>query len=162
MGKQSEEWIKHIRERSTRWLSLTGDKRLELALALIRRPNRPAEGFDRLRRFFPAAPESMLRTAAWHLYSEAPRAVVDFLAEVELSLRDDDPHYHGPAGVEVLYHFYNFLQFEALVPHGLHGLGEVVEDIKECVEDGDKAGALENLKGLASKLDACESAPDFD
>jgi len=159
---KAEKWVEHIQERSKRWLSLTPDQRLELGLALLRRTDRKTEGLERLRKFFPSAPEEMLQTAAWHLYSEAPRAAVDFLAEIELTLRDDDPHFHGPAGVDLLYHFYNFLQFRALVPRGGAGLLECVEELQEFVESGDKEGALAHLKTLTEKLTASEGAPDFD
>ena len=154
--------MKRVDERSERWQSLSADQRLELALALLRRPSPHAEGVATLRKLYPAAPEQMLDTASWHAFQELPRAVVDLLAELELSLREPEPYFYAGLGVDALYHLYNVFQFGALLPEGRAGLEELVQEVKECLQNGDHENALKNLESLERKLSACESAPDID
>jgi len=150
----------HLSEKSRRWLALSAQDRLELALALLGRPDRRKDGMGVLNRLFPDAPESMKSTAVFHLYSEAPRAAIDFLAEVELSLRDPDPYFSAGMAVDLLYHLYNFIQFGVLVPRGVPDLLEVVAEVRQAIESGEKEDALANLEELRTKLAACQGQPD--
>ncbi len=162
MSEQRNSPPSYLSEKSRRWLAMSPQDRLELALALLRRPDRRKDGMGVLNRLFPDAPESMKSTAVFHLYSEAPRAAIDFLAEVELSLRDPDPYFSAGMAVDLLYHLYNFIQFGVLVPRGVPDLLDVVSEIRQAIESGEREDALANLEELRTKLEACQCQPDFE
>ena len=134
----------------------------ELAEAILRRGDIRPAGLEVLRKRFPHAPEQMLGAAVYHLYVELPRALRDLLAQLELSLTKPENGLHSGVTSEVLYHLYNWLQFEALVPKGQQHLLDHVRDLKECLESKDLDGATKILADIEDHLGASVSPPDFD
>jgi hypothetical protein len=142
------------------------DRQKDLAAARrwFERPfdERMAAGLQLLRQQFPDAPEAMLRTAGYHLWDEGPDAALALLAETERALEeeDDTPLLFG-AQWEVIYHIYNWLQLQALMPVGTLGLLEDVEEVKLSVEAGNTKAALKVLDQLLDRLQGHVDPPDL-
>jgi hypothetical protein len=141
------------------------EESLELVKALFARPDMAEDGRMVLTRHYPQAPEEMLSAARYHLYTEAPRALLDMLSAIELSLRTpgtgrDTGHYllYGEV-FHILYHLYNYLQIEAILPVGKKGLLELLAEVKELIGEDDKEGAMSSLEEINSLLESCESPP---
>ncbi|MCZ7647912.1 MAG: hypothetical protein M5U26_22080 [Planctomycetota bacterium] len=136
--------------------------RIELAIAYLRRPPDGERGLDALRRRFPNATEADLRTAHFHLYFELPEAMRDLLANLEESLRsNEEAPDHGRA-FHVLYHLFNWIQFEALVPKGPEELKSLVEDVEVSIKEGDLDSAHSILKAIKDRLEGHELPPRID
>src|SRR5262245_17526510 len=65
---------------------------------------------------FPEAPPAMLDTAAFHLFTDGCGAAAEWLATLERFLRQPDEGLDFGATWHLLYHLYNWLQVEALLP----------------------------------------------
>jgi hypothetical protein len=139
--------------------ALTPEARRELALALLNRTDARAVGASILRAEYPNAPGPMIDTAAFHLFDEGSRAVVDFLAELEYCLRERKVFFPG-YGWEVLYHLYNWLQLQALLPHGMQDVACRIDEIKELIGDGYPDDAQKALGELADVLGAHQAPPE--
>ncbi len=138
--------------------TLSFEEQIELIRALLARGDREADGLVILRRLYPRAPEAMLHTAAYHLWVEAPLAALQLAAETEVALRRGDTGVFG-AQYEVLDHVYNWLQLEALLPEGHHGLLEDIRDARSSIESGNLEAALKTLDGLKQRLEGDLSLP---
>jgi len=98
------------------YYKLPDEEKLSLAIASMRRSDARASGLEVLKKRFPSAPQAMLDSAVFHLYLELPRALRDLLAQIELSITKPEEHLHWGVTYEALYHLYNYLQLEALMP----------------------------------------------
>jgi len=138
-------------------------ERLELAVALIKRDpqERWQQGRLALQHRFPTAPETMINTAAFHLYEDTPQAVIDFVADAELALRDPDHEFDLGVSEHILSHVYNWLQFEPLLPTATEDMLELLKQIQECVADDDKEGLLQTVDEFREILEGFQSHPDF-
>ena len=141
---------------------LSAGERLELAIALARRTDREQRARDALRHCYPTAPEPMLHSAAFHLYTDGWEAAVDFLADLELFLRDPEHTLDYGVSWHLLHHVYNWHQFRALLPEGRSGLVELVAELKQFVADGDQEAIRRTVEELEEMVEANRSAPDFD
>ena len=141
---------------------LSRDERLELALALVRRTDRDKRGLEAFRRAHPQAPETMIHTATFHLYVDGPDAVVDFLAEAELFLRDPTHEVSLGPTVELLYHVYNWLQFRELLPSSRQDVMELLAELKQFVAEDDRAAIVRTAEELEEALEGNRNPPDFD
>src|SRR5262245_3539338 len=139
---------------------LSRTQRLNLALALLARPERAKDGFEALRRRFPSAPDSMTYTAAHHVYEDGADAVIDFLADAELSIRD--PHRELDLGItaELLYHLYNWLQYRAVLPVGRQDLLDLVEELREFTKQQDWEAVRKTIEELDDILEGSRPPPD--
>ena len=162
MSEGWEDIQKRSDARYERWRALSQDQKVELALALLRRPERRSDGLKMLQQLYPKAPAEMLGTVCHHAFVDLPDGLLDLMAELELSLREPQPYFPVGIGVEALYHLYNLLQFSALLPEGKAGLEELVHQVKEWLEEGDIETALKRLEELEEKLSGAEPPPDFD
>jgi hypothetical protein len=54
------------------------------------------------------------------------------------------------------------LQLEVLVPYGRQDVLDELSEVKECLENDDRSGALGTLNHLLKKFDSSESPPDFE
>ena len=133
--------------------------RLELALACLARGDRRDEAFAMLQRRYPDAPEELLRSAAFHLYWKLPEVLRDTLAQIELALRESDPELHWGVVSDALYHLYNWLQVEALLPWGKQAVWEELEELRELIKADDKDGAMGTLKRLMDQIGGSASEP---
>jgi hypothetical protein len=139
---------------------LSEAQRLELALALLARKERAADGAAALRGAYPAAPESMVATAAHHVYLEGAPAVVAFLADAELAIRN--PGHQLDYGVtwQVLYHLYNWLQFWALLPDANDAMLSLLDDIEYTAEHDDHEALLKTVAELRDVLGGSQPTPE--
>lgn len=141
---------------------LTGipeEEKLKLAVALARRTDRAELGLERLKVRFPGAPDEVLSSGAYHLYSELVSSFVDVLAHIELSLQDpshavDEGLLYHPA-----YHLYNWLQLRALLPWGRHDFLNQLTDVRACLADNDPQGARKLLDTLLQQFGGTASPP---
>lgn len=140
---------------------LSDDQCLELGLALLARVNREEDGAAALRRTYPAAPDAMIDTAAFHVYVGGPPAVIAFLADAELAIRN--PGHELDYGVtwNVLHHLYNWLQFWALLPDAKDTLLSIVNDLEESVKQGDHEELLKSLEELREVVKGFRGLPEI-
>jgi hypothetical protein len=139
--------------------ALSDTERQELALALLQRPDRYTAGRAAFRRAFPEAADEMVSTATHHVFGDGAPAVVAFLADSELFLRDPERHQMSFGVVsEVLYHLYNWLQFRELLPDGRRNVLELLAEMKQFVAEQD----LDAIRKTAEELeDALQGHRDF-
>ena len=141
---------------------LSDDERLELALALLARTDRRADGVAALRRTYPAAPDAMLQTAAHHIYTDGAPAVIAFLADAELAIREPGHEIDYGAIWQVLYSVYNWLQLRALLPNATDEMLSILEDIAYLVEQGDREHLLESVEDLRSVVQGHRLPPEVE
>ena len=140
--------------------ALSDDERRELAFALLARPTRISDGRAALRGKYPDAPQTMINTATHHVYVDGPGAVLDFLADAELAIRDPSHEIdYGPA-YHLIYHVYNWLQFRALLPEGRTDMLELVKQLREAVDEKDDEFIQRTLVELEELLDGNLDLPD--
>lgn len=142
--------------------ALTATERWELAKALMARPDRIRDGQAALRAKYPRAPDAMIHTATFHVYVDGVPAVVDFLAEAELAIREPGHVIGSGAASELLYHVYNWLQFRALLPDGRADLLDLVRQMRQAVEEDDREFIRATLKELEDVVDGTRDLPDVD
>jgi hypothetical protein len=142
--------------------ALTAAQKLELALALMGREHRDRDGRDAFRTAYPSAPEEMVSTAAFHVYTDGAPAVVAFLADAELFLRDPDHRMHLGVTYEVLYHIYNWMQFRELLPDGRQHILELLAELKQFVEEDDRAAIRSTAQELEDALGGSRDYPQFE
>lgn len=133
-------------------LELARKQRLELALALLARRNISADAMAAYKAKYPHAPEVMVHTVVFHAYVDAPNAVIDFLAEAELALRNPDHEISSGVTSHVLYHLYNLLMFQATVPLGPEDLVSTVDEIEGFIKEGDTEAARRALELLKNQV----------
>jgi hypothetical protein len=160
----TEQKTPHNRPWSERWdrfHALTPEKRLELAVALLRRDPlvRRDSSFVFVRKQYPDAADDLIHSIVHHLYWTLPTDLCDLLAYIELCMQDEKHHSHSGLIHSVLYNLYNLLQAEALVPYGRQGVFDWLNEVKECLESDDREGALATLKALIEKFESHESPP---
>ena len=141
---------------------LSEEDKTSLALAALRRNDARSVGLEILKKRFPSAPAAMLDSAVFHLYVELPRALRDLLAQIELSITKPEDSLHAGVTFEALYHLYNYLQLEALMPGTQEHLLAHFRDLKECLNEEDPEGAAKVLEDIENHLEACIPPPDFD
>jgi hypothetical protein len=142
--------------------ALTEAERQELAFALLRRTDRYAAGRAAFRRAFPEAADQMVSTATHHVFGDGPPAVVAFLADSELFLRDPEGHQmHFGVVSELLYHVYNWLQFRELLPDGRRNVIELLDEMKRFVADQDLDAIKKTAEELESALGGSRDYPQF-
>ncbi|WP_425618943.1 hypothetical protein NA78x_002664 [Anatilimnocola sp. NA78] len=101
----------------------------------------------------------MVNAAVHHVVSEGMEATVDWLAAIERFIRDPAEGLDYGAVWHVVYHLYNWQQFQALMPLGRNGLKEHLRDARQFVEEDNKQAALDVLKRLASAIDGDVGPP---
>ena len=107
-----------------------------------------------LTKAFPTAPKEMLRTAEFHLYVDGKGAALDWIADLALFLQSPsaEPPCLGNA-FHLLYHLYNWWQFQELLPEGTQGLRDLVNDAKQFIAEGDPDAAIGALQMIEQSLD---------
>jgi len=101
---------------------------------------------------FPEAPPAMLDTAAFHLFTDGCGAAAEWLATLERFLRRPDEGLDFGATWHLLYHLYNWLQVEALLPYTRARLGERLGDAEQFLSEGDVASANRVLAELRAAV----------
>ena len=139
-------------------------KSLEEANAFFARADARTDGLAALRAQFPHAPPSMLETAAFHVYVDGCEAALEFIAAAERMIRDPI-HQTGPdfgVTTHLLYHVYNWHQFQALLPDAKPTLVDLAREIKKAVVEDDRPGIVKIAEVLESWLEGHLRTPDFD
>ena len=148
-------------DRNEVW-TLPRAEQLALAQALFARRNWTADGRALLKELYPSAPEAMVSTAAHHLYVDGAEALLRMLAALELSLRTRELKVDYGVVWELLYHAYNWQQFEALLPGGRAELHDFVDEALGFVEEGDLEAVRSHLKEIKDRLDGHRDPPMFE
>ena len=109
--------------------SRTNTDESDLVAALFRRSESEIVSVakDAFHRQYPDAPDAMLETAVYHVYRNGIHAAMDWLAAAEKFLRDPQSGLDYGATSHLIYHLYNWLQFQSLMPLGRWELLEHVE-----------------------------------
>ena len=156
--------ISRFRRRLDEWARLSVEERTALSLAVLERtPKERAEkGQELLRREYPSAAPEMIHSAAFHAYMELPNALRNCLAWLELCLREDKHDQHSGINFDVVYHLYNWLQAETLIPWGRQDVFDSLNDIKDCLRNDDKEGAIGNLEALLERFESSVSPPEVE
>lgn len=142
--------------------ALSTDERRALALALLARPTRGADGLAAFQLKYPAAPLEMTSTAAHHVYVDGPDAVIAFLADAELAIRNPNHELDYGTTWEVLYHLYNWLQFRAIIPDGTADVIALLKQMKQAVAEDDRDFIVSTAQELESVLEGSRQPPDVD
>ena len=148
-----------VQASADRQVRLATDQCVELALTLLRRTDMAERGITILRQIFPDAPEEPLNTGAFHLYRELPLALMQLLAEIELSLRDPARLVDHGAVWHVVYHLYNWMQLAALLPWARRDIADEVQEAIKALEGADAEFALRTLQKLARQLEGAVLPP---
>jgi hypothetical protein len=136
---------------------------IALMSALLARPDARSAAVEAFRRAYPDAPEAMIITAAFHVATDGIGAAVDWLAAVERFLQNPEAGLDYGATWHLLYHLYNWQQFEALLPIGREGLRERLNDVRTLLEsEDDKVAALRVVKELLTSIDGDVTPPKFE
>lgn len=141
---------------------LTLPELLQLANALFQRKDVRGDAEKAFRHAYPQAPDSMIQTAAHHVYGDGPEAVIRWLADAELFLRDPNRRLDVGVTYDLLHHVYNWHQFQALMPIGKAGLIERLDDIKLFAEEGSIDAVKKTADDLKAMLNGNVDYPDFD
>ncbi len=79
----------------------------------------------------------MIDTATFHVYVDGPGAVVDFLADAELAIRDPGHTIEYGTAYHLISTLYNWLQFRALLPGGRADLLDLVAQLRQAIDQVD-------------------------
>jgi len=120
-----------------------------LVNALLARPNLAATAEVGFRRAFPDAPPGMIEAAVFHVFRDGIGAALEWVAATERFLRDPSQGIDHGATCHVVYHLYNWQQFEAVLPIGRAGVLERLQDMRLFLAEGDNAAAEGVCKQLA-------------
>jgi len=133
----------------------------ELVAALAQRQDLAEAARTALQQRYPDAPPAMVDTATFHVAIDGVGAAFDWLAEVERFLREPRQGFDGGATWHLLYHLYNWQQFQSLLPDGRAGMLEWVGQAKQMLAEGDSEAVSEALKQLEAMLQGGLQPPDF-
>jgi hypothetical protein len=145
----------NIRRRPSR------QERWEIVQTLLERKDLINNARAAFRQAYPNAPEEMLQTAIFHTYVDGIGAAIDWLTDLELFLREPNDGLDIGNTSHLLYHLYNWFQFNALLPESKEGVLERLKDIKDLVSDGDLETILLSIEELESIFKGGRSYPDF-
>ena len=140
---------------------LTADQKTALAHAFLERPPVPFDvAMERLRASKPAAAEKLIDVLRFHLVTEIPHAMRDFLAEMELYWRHPNRQLSlwGEAA-HLVYHLYNYQLIESIATPGREELTNLVEEARRCFDDGDPEGVKSTLEKLRTLVEGGASLP---
>ncbi|MBZ8182739.1 MAG: hypothetical protein SAL07_08285 [Oscillatoria sp. PMC 1051.18] len=148
--------------KKTVWISnLTKEECLELVQALCQRSDLLVQAQQAFRQAYPEASEQMISTAITHVYLDGSRAALDWLASTELFLRNPDNEILNQCVDHLLYHLYNWHQFQTLIHARVTDLLEIIQDFKESVDNEDKEVALAAALELEKRLHARLTPPEL-
>ena len=138
------------------------EQRQELAHALLQRPDTSVDAEAAFRRKYPTAPDEMIKTAAFHVYVDGPEAVITWLADAELFLRDPEHTLCYGVTWDLLYHVYNWQQFQALLPEGTPQILVLLKQLRELADEGELEGVKQTSKDLEEMFEGNVDPPYFD
>ena len=154
---------KHGGKRLNAFHDLDDDGRLQLAIALLKRPlnDRWRKGIEMVQRKYPSAPTQMHKAIGFHAYADLPIAMRDSLAWLELCLRDGEHDEHNALNFDLLSHLYNWLQVESFMPWIQQDVCDELREIKGLIGDDDREAALKELEELLDRLEGQADHPQI-
>ena len=138
------------------------EEKLEVIKALLNRKNVRSDGLEAFECAYPDAPLSMLEAATFHIYVDGIDAVFDWLLEIERFLRDPSSTIDYGKTSHLIYHLYNWIQLQTIIPEGKRGILEKVSDLKDALEDDDFEAVREITFDLESILSGDLNPPNFE
>lgn len=150
----------HSEDRA-KFQNLSRHQQWELVRSLLDRDDLANTARLAFQEAYPTAPEVMISTAVFHTYVDGIGAALDWLVGLELFLRTPGEEASMDKTYHLLYHLYNWYQFNALLPDGKTGVLEQLQEIKELVRDGDTNSVIAALEGLEEMFGGSRDYPDF-
>jgi hypothetical protein len=133
----------------------------ELVAALVQRKDMAGDVRSALRQAYPDAPPAMIDTATFHIAVDGVDAAVHWLVAVEQFVREPSKGLDYGATWHLLYHLYNWQQFQSLLPHGREGMMEFIKDAKLHLSEGDTEALAAVLKQMEEMFQGGLQAPQF-
>lgn len=140
---------------------LNREQRCGIVQTLLQRSDLSSEAKQAFRQAYPNAPEEMLKTAVFHTYVDGIGAAIDWLVDLELFLREPSRKLDIGATYHLLYHLYNWYQFNELLPDGKTGVLDRLKEIRELVADGETEAILATVEELESMFEGGRNYPNF-
>lgn len=113
------------------------------------------------RRAYPDAPEEMIAAAAFHVFTDGIDAAREWLADAERFLRDPSRRLCFGATWHLIYHLYNWLQLQSLMPQARAGVLEFLDEIAENAEKGDIEAIKKTVQDLKDLVRGHGDPPAF-
>ncbi len=127
---------------------LTSPETLDLVHALLGRAGVAETAAAAFRKAYPDAPPQMVEAAVLHVYRDGVGAALDWVASAERFLRDPASGFDYGATWHVVYHLYNWQQFQALLPIGRKGVLDRLADLRLFLTEGSTEAAAAVVKQL--------------
>ncbi|MEM9283809.1 MAG: hypothetical protein AAGA96_18460 [Verrucomicrobiota bacterium] len=141
---------------------MTREEKLQKIATLATRSDVRDRAAEALRSEFPNAPEAMINTAVFHVYTDGVDAVLDWLVAAADAISEGTPLPDDGKTWHLLYHIFNWYQFRELMPHGSKELLDWAEGLEECVNEDDRDAILAHAKGIKEILDASRPHPKIE
>ncbi len=100
---------------------------------------------------YPDAPPQMIDAAVLHVYRDGVGAALDWVSAAEQFLRNPAEGLDSGATWHIVYHLYNWHQFQALLPIGREGVLDRLSDLKLFISQNNPdaaAGVVNHLEEL--------------
>jgi hypothetical protein len=120
----------------------------ELVEALMDRSDLAKTAAAAFRHAYPDAPDHMIETAVFHVFGDGVGAALEWVAATEKFLRDPSHGLDHGATWHIIYHLYNWQQFQALLPIGREETLSRLEDLKLFLSENNPEAALGVVKQL--------------
>ena len=114
---------------------------LGLIHALVARSDSVSDAHAAFQRRYPDAPLEMIETATLHVAKDGIDAALEWLAGIELFLRSPSDGLSGVHTSHLLYHLYNWKQFETLLPYGKVRITDHLHDIWASLDENNPDSA---------------------
>lgn len=101
----------------------------------------------------------MIDTATFHVCVDGIDAALVWLASIEQFLQNSKDGLDYGATWHLLYHLYNWQQFDALLPLGKSGIAEHLKDIKTFLDEENDIAAKETIDHLMKCLEGDLPSP---
>jgi hypothetical protein len=121
---------------------------LDLVRALLDREDTAGAAAAAFRAAYPDSPQSMIEAAIFHVYRDGIGAALEWVAAAERFLRSPDEGVDYGATWHVVYHLYNWLQLQAVLPIGRAGVLERLSDLRLFLTEGDTKAATRVIAQL--------------
>jgi hypothetical protein len=131
---------------------LVSPETLELVHALLGRTEVPERAAAAFRQAYPDAPPHMIDAAVFHVFRDGIEAALDWVAAAERFLRDPAARFDYGATSHAVYHLYNWLLLEALMPIGRGGMLDRLADINLFLSENNTKAAAGVVKQLEELL----------
>src|SRR5476651_2256519 len=95
--------------------TLVSPETLELIQSLLRRPDLKEAATKAFKEKFPDAPQEMIDSAFYHVFADGVGAALEWVAATEQFLRNPASGIDYGSTWHLVYHIYNWLQFNALI-----------------------------------------------